>query len=178
MTDTTTNAAAPVANTDATVEKPNTKKGRVLPAMVEKRRTLKADESLTRDEKAMKIDGAKKTVECTYTVKRKQADTVQHVVETLFDYSLCTIEEILQLATAQCRISAQALLRKMPEAQMVNPKTFRKIDVKSIIVDTERAAIDPDTKAVRSLAAATGMTLDDAEKAFLAIKQGKQGKAA
>ena len=166
-----TTANAPAAEKPQASKK--TAERKILQPTVEKRKTIALDANLTRDEKAMKVDTAKKTVSCTFTVKRSKDDTVQHVVETVFDYSMCSEEEILQLATAQCRISAQALLRKMPEAQMTNPNTFRKIDVKSIIIDTDRSPIDPDTRAIRSLAAATGMTLEEAEKVVIDAKKRK-----
>lgn len=137
------------------------------------RRKLGPDEKLTRKDKQMHVDVEAKTVKTTYTFKLSENDPNVWVADSVFDFSNCTMAEILEMATSSARINAQSLLRKMPNNLQLNANTFKHIDVKSVIVDTVRTPVDPDTRAIRSLASANlsavvdGMT-DEQAAALLA----------
>ena len=121
------------------------------------------------------VQSDNKTVHTTYTFKPDEKSKNVYPVETVLDFSNCSQAEILELATQQIRIVLQSRFRSMGDAQRLDPTTYARVDVKSEIVETQRAVVDDDTRAVRALVAATGMSQEDAAKI---VADGKKANAA
>lgn len=97
-------------------------------------------------------------LQSTFSFKLSDKSPDRYQVESVFDFSGCTQEEILELAAATVRIVVQSKLRAMGEGAR-NPNAYAKVDVKREVVETQRQAVDDYTKAVRQLG-----KLSDAEK--------------
>lgn len=102
---------------------------------------------------------APKVVESRYTVKENEDATDELAVVTRFDYTNCTEEDILNLATSSVRITIQGRIRKMTaEARKLYAATPQTVDVKAEIVAAARQQRDPMDRMVADLARAKGWT--------------------
>lgn len=135
---------------------------------VETKRVLKpvAPQPKVEQPKAAKLLEVKgKKVRATFTVKANEEATNDVACDVTFDFSQCSEEDVLKLATASVRISYQAQLRRMGDAEMQRvAKTTQVVDVQRDILNAARQSVDETTKAVRALARASGMSEQDARK--------------
>jgi hypothetical protein len=153
---------APASNQNA---KPNNnqkaKAGKVLPDQSKQpkvanlRMPIPEGESAKRD---FKTDADAKKVVSTFSFKLSDKATERYQVVSQFDFSTCSMEEILELAAATVRIVVQSKLRAMGEGAR-NPNVYTNVNVKAEVVDTQRQAVDDFTKASRALG-----KLSDAER--------------
>jgi hypothetical protein len=98
-----------------------------------------------------------RTVRATYTFKVDAKSTDEYPVESVFDFSGCTDEEILILASSSVRITIQAKLRAMGDVA-TNIDTFANVDVKTDVLNSARLPVDETLKTIRQLARVTGIT--------------------
>ncbi len=100
-------------------------------------------------------------------------DDPQYLIDTTYDFSGCSREELLQLAMRSARISFQALLRKGNKDAVLR-KYYgpnKTIDVKSDIIDAERPQGDENARLIGGLARKLGISKDDAEKLLAKLPQ-------
>ena len=92
-----------------------------------------------------------------FSFKLNDKATERYQVESTFDFTGCTQEEILELAASSVRITIQGKLRAMGESAL-DPNAMRVVDVKRDVVETQRSVVDDTVKAIRALMKATGMS--------------------
>jgi hypothetical protein len=115
-------------------------------------------------------------VETTFGFKLSANAKERYKKTCTFDFSKCTRDELLQLATSNVRITIQGRLRSMGDAAL-NSGIFANVDVKSEVVDATKQSVDDLTKAARSIARASGGNITEAE-ALQMIKTKMAQKAA
>lgn len=163
--ETTTNNTQPAVETRRVLEDVSKKGNNVAKmtrstakvAQTGKRQPLGADES-AKTEMTVISDNI---VKADYTFRLDGKSKDRYPITTEFDFSNCSRQELLELATASVRITTQAKLRAMGDGAL-NPNVYQKVDVKSDILDTTRREVDPIQSAIRALVRATGMTEEKA----------------
>lgn len=153
---------AQVVESKSTTTKPQAEKKapRVLQATQPKvanatlRTPIPNGESAKREFKP--IDATK--LQATYSFKLSDKDADRYQVESVFDFSNCSAQEIMELAASSVRITIQGKLRAMGQGAL-NTSAFANVDVKKECIDSARSSADDFTKASRALG-----KLSDAEK--------------
>jgi hypothetical protein len=118
-----------------------------------------------------------------FALRRSEAEP-RYRKETIFDFSTVSDEELIHLAMYTCKVKVQALLRNMPQEQMVHPDTLSRIDVKADIIQAQPRSANPMSAAIRSLVktgisedVARQMLADAHEKANKGKDEGKRERA-
>lgn len=97
------------------------------------------------------------------SVRFNEKSNERYRLNSVYDFSKCTEAEILELASANVRITIQGRVRTMGESSL-KTKPFANVDVKSEVVETQKTAVDDVTKATRSFARLLGIPEADARK--------------
>lgn len=134
------------------------------------RQPLSDEESFPR---SFVVDVNKQTVIAKYTFKLSKDDKHTYPMETTFDFSGCSHQELLELAATTIRIAAQARLRKMGN-KALQRNIMRSMNVKADFIDASRQQADESVRAVRSLS----RTLNIDESAARAIIERERSKNA
>lgn len=124
---------------------------------VAKRQPLGVDEVAKRDK--VLLDDNK--MQSSYTFKISGDATERYAITTVFDYSNCSRSELLELATASAQIIIQSKLRAMKDGAL-QPHCFNNVDVKRDIIEAQKTPIDDETRSIRALARAAGVSEEDA----------------
>lgn len=113
-------------------------------------------------ERKTTVDG--KVVHSPTTFKFSDKDTKTYYLDTSFDFSACTDEDILLMAMRTVRIRYQDKLRKAgPEKVLTGPQK-RAVNVKTDIIDAVRQQGDEDSRLIGLLMKKKGMSREEAEK--------------
>jgi len=113
---------------------------------------------------------AGKKVRSTFSFRRN-AESPRYEKQITFDFSGLDEQQLLELALKAVQIRAQAMLRNLDPSVMLNSESLAEVDVLKDVVNVEKKAADPTSKAIRSLMQATGCTEEVARDMMLAAKQ-------
>lgn len=89
-----------------------------------------------------------KIMKARYNVRKSQGGQ-KYTKVTEFDFSDCSMEDIMHLAMYDVRVKAQAKMRDMTEELMADPKTFAKCNVKNDLLNSTRIKMTEEEKFVR-----------------------------
>jgi hypothetical protein len=106
------------------------------------------------DAASTKLTIAGKKVTATYTCRKDKDSPDRYAVESTLDFSNCSQDEILEMASRTVVIDLQRQWRTLAKSNLANatkPGTFGTIDVKRDVVEATRKAADPTTKVVSVL---------------------------
>ena len=125
-----------------------------------------------------------KKVRSTFSLRRTQ-DEPRYEKTIMFDFSELSEKELLELALYSVKVKAQAMLRALDPAAMLNTESLSTVDVLKDIVQAPSKTGDPISSAVRSMMKATGcdeetarqMLANAQEKATKRKDDGKKVKA-
>jgi len=126
-----------------------------------------------------------KKVKSTFSFRRS-AQEARYAKEIVFDFSKLSEQQLLELALKAVQIKAQAMLRALDPAVMLDATVLTEIDVLKDVVSAEKKGADPVGQAIKSLMKATGCTEEVARDMMNAAKQradarktdGQKGKKA
>ena len=118
-----------------------------------------------------------KKVKSTFSF-RQNATSPRYAKEVTYDFSGLSEQQLLELAVKTVQIRVQAMLRALDPAVMLDASILTEIDVLKDVVNSEKKQSDPDTKAIRSLMAATGCTQEVAREMMLAAKRKMEARKA
>lgn len=118
-----------------------------------------------------------KKVKSTFSF-RQNATSPRYAKEVTYDFSGLDEKQLLELATKTVQIKVQAMLRALDPAVMLDASILNEIDVLRDIVSAEKKSADPDTKAIRSLMAATGCDESTARDMMNAAKKKAEARKA
>ena len=93
-------------------------------------RTIKKGEAFSR---TFRVDVEEKHVKAVFAVKTENDAEVAHALDMIFDYSNCSEEEILILASQQVRVKIQSLWRKAKDRLTDGAWDNRTIDVAELV---------------------------------------------
>lgn len=96
-----------------------------------------------------------KKIKSTFSFRRN-AESPRYAKEIVYDFSGLNENQVLELAVRTIQIKVQAMLRALDPTTMLDASILNEIDVLNDVVNSEKKSADPDTKAIRSLMAATG----------------------
>lgn len=116
---------------------------------------------------------AGKKVRSTFSFRRN-AESPRYEKQITFDFSGLDEQQLLELALKAVQIRAQAMLRNLDPAVMLNSDSLAEIDVLKDIVAAEKKTADPMTAAIKSMMKAVGC---DEETARAMIEQAKEKAA-
>lgn len=132
-------------------------------------RQIEEDESFSNSVEFL----AGKKVKSTFSFRRN-AESPRYAKEIVYDFSGLSEQQLLELAVKTVQIRAQAMLRSLDPAVMLNSESLSEVDVLKDIVTVEKKAADPMTAAVRSMMKAVGC---DEATARQMIEQAKEKAA-
>ncbi len=118
-----------------------------------------------------------KKIKSTFSFRRN-AESPRYAKEVTYDFSGLTEEQVLELAVRTIQIKVQAMLRALDPAVMLDASVLTEIDVLKDVLNSEKRGPDPDTKAIRSLMAATGCSEEVAREMMLAAKRKMEARKA
>ena len=95
---------------------------------------------------SLTIDGEARLVQACFTAKPDAESQSRYVLDIEFNFSQCTMEEILRLASQQFRVMTQAAWRKDKDRFNDGAWENRSVNVADVL-RTRSAAADPVTKA-------------------------------
>ncbi|MGE5513715.1 MAG: hypothetical protein ACM31O_21005 [Bacteroidota bacterium] len=110
-------------------------------------------------------------VRATFSIRRSQ-DEPRYEKSIVFDFSGLSEEQLLELALYSVKVKAQAMLRALEPAKMLNPDSLSTIDVLKDIVEAPAKSGDPISAAVRSMMKAVGCDEATARE-MVAVAQAK-----
>ena len=93
---------------------------------------LKTIEKGTPFSRTFRVNTEEQTVHASFAVKTENDAPVAHALDMIFDYSECSDEEILILASQQVRVKVQSLWRKAKDRLTDGAWDNRTIDVAEI----------------------------------------------
>lgn len=109
---------------------------------------------------------------------RQSSTSPRYAKEVTYDFSGLSEEQLLELATKTVQIKVQAMLRALDPSVMLDASILNEIDVLNDVVNSEKKTADPDTKAIRSLMAATGCDESTARDMMNAAKKKAEARKA
>lgn len=113
-----------------------------------------------------------KHVKASFSFKLERDSKLRYGHTVLFDYSNCSMAEILTDATRSHVITVQRKLREMGEGAL-DATVYGNVDVKRELVDATRSTIDPEIRSLAAFAKAAKLSHDDARRYIDAIASGK-----
>ncbi len=112
-----------------------------------------------------------RVVKASYTFKLSDADKMRYGVVTTFDYSDCTMAEILEMATRPNVITLQRNLRQMGD-NALDATIYQNVNVKRDLIEAQRSTTDGETRDVHAFARAAKISPDVARQYLAAIANG------
>jgi hypothetical protein len=113
---------------------------------------------------------AGKKVKSTFSFRRSAQDA-RYEKQITFDFSKLNEQQLMELALKAVQIKAQAMLRALDPAVMLDATVLTEIDVLKDVVSAEKKTADPVSQAVKSLMKATGCTEEVARDMMNAARQ-------
>jgi len=111
-----------------------------------------------------------KKVKSTFSF-RQNATSPRYAKEVTYDFSGLNERQLLELAVRTVQIKVQAMLRALDPAVMLDATVLTEVDVLRDVINSEKKTADPDTKAIRSLMAATNCSEEVAREMMNAAKK-------
>lgn len=131
------------------------------------------------------VDAENKTATVSYTVRGNKDAKKAYVVESVFDYSGVSVEDLLRTCAAKHIIQRQQVFRTMfntnnaeSRAKAIDGKTWKRVDVQADIISKERKPADPMDKLVQSTMAAFGVDEAGAKDLISTMAKGAEQKKA
>lgn len=118
-----------------------------------------------------------KKVKSTFSF-RQNATSPRYAKEVTYDFSGLDEKQLLELALKTVQIKVQAMLRALDPAVMLDASILNEIDVLKDVINSEKRQSDPDSKAIKSLMAATGCSMEVAKEMMLAAKRKMEARKA
>lgn len=123
-------------------------------ASVQLRDPIPSDEPAKR---GLVVNEADKTATATFSLKFAKGDADRYQYETKFDLSGLTYAELAELALRSVVIDVQARLRAMGKDAARKRGVMATVNVKTDIVDAQRATGDDTTRLIRNLMRVLGV---------------------
>lgn len=113
-----------------------------------------------------------KHVKASFSFKLDKDAKVRYGHTVLFDYSTCSLAEILTDATRSHVITVQRNLRALGDGAL-DATVYRNVNVKSDLLEAARSIGDPTTRGLHAFARAANVSQEQARKVLAMIASGE-----